>query len=127
MKMGNETKEGAVGRITLRVTNYSFDDLTYRCALCGHGYDVDRIGFYYFIGDTESCVCDLCAKEQAPELVAIRREALSVACLAASRLAKSIRGKIEDVIKEPLEERIMKVLDEICEAADGRFQKSNMG
>ena len=124
--MGNEKKEGAVGRITLRVTNYDLDGRSYICDLCGKACDLDGSGFHYFIEDTEACVCDLCAKEGAPELVAIRKEALSAACLAASRLAKSIRGKIEDVLKTPIEERIMDVLDAICRDTDDRFQKSNM-
>jgi len=125
--MENRIKGVADAQITLRVTNYDFDTRSYICDLCGTKYLLDGSGFYYFIGDTEACVCDLCAEKEAPELVSVRREALSAACLAESRLAECIRTEIASVIKEQFKEQIIRVLDRFCVDTDSRFQKSNMG
>ena len=113
-------------RITLRVTA-SDPESDFECAMCGGQYLTNGSGLDYHVENAEQLICEKCVKEYAPEMVETLREALSFGCLEASRASESIRERIKAAIKVPIEERIMKALDELCRDANDRFQKSNIG
>lgn len=96
------------GKITLFLNNALTND---PCAICGNRTDPDGLDF----GIGKSLVCDECAKKDAPEMVEIREAALSYAEIERSMILSDIRDKISDAIYLPVEQRIMKVLAEICE------------
>ena len=107
---------GREERITLRLNNSLTND---PCKFCGARCDPN--GFDFFTEGTEALVCDSCAKKYAPEMVEIQKAALSYTQRDVSLMVGHIQEKIRDVINEPVEKRIMKVLDEILKGKDIPF------
>jgi hypothetical protein len=102
----SETTAGAEW-ITLKLSNCLTNDL---CVNCGGRCDPG--GFDYYSRGTEALVCENCAKAHAPELVKIREAALSYAEREAAAMAGLIGDRVRRAFKEPLEARIMRVIDE---------------
>ena len=109
----HRAKAGDVRRITLKLSSALTND---PCAICGARCDPG--GLDYFDKTTDGLVCDSCAKKHAPEMVAIQKAAYDFAEGETSLMLDDLRCKVRDAISEPVEKRIMKVLDEICGVAD---------
>ena len=107
---------GDVRRITLKMSNALVNN---PCAFCGGRCDPGGLDF--FAAGTERLVCDSCAKKYAPEMVKIQEAAYNYAKRDVELVRNDIQEKIRDVINEPVEKRIMKVLDEICKDDDIPF------
>lgn len=109
-------KVGDEKRITLMMGHVLTND---PCNFCGGRCDPGGLDFV--AKGTESLVCDQCAATYAPEMVEIQKAALNYAQRDVSLTRNDIREKIRDVIDEPVEKRIMKVLNEICKNDDIPF------
>jgi len=81
------------------------------CVNCGGRCDPG--GLDYFSRGTEALVCENCAKAHAPELVKIREAALNYAEREAQAMAAMIRDRVSQAFNEPIEARIMRVIDEL--------------
>lgn len=95
-------------RITLKLNDTVISD---HCAFCNGIFKPD--GFDYVSTRTGELVCDQCANKYAPEMAEIRRAALKFAETQRSRIRVDIRRKIIDAMLEPIQNRIMKALDQI--------------
>jgi hypothetical protein len=113
-------KTGDEKQITLMMGHVLTND---PCAICGGRCDPG--GLDYVAKGTGRLVCDDCAKKYAPEMVEIQKAALSYAERDVSLTRYDIREKIRDAIDEPVEKRVMKVLDEICKK-DEEDEKQRM-
>lgn len=113
-------KAGEERRILLTMTQKDYAAES-PCGICGNMIGPGS-GLDYFLNNEpdgpSSLVCDACAQKYAPDIIAIRQVAFRFAEREASLTRNDIREKIRDAINEPVEKRVMKVLDEICQTVD---------
>ena len=100
--------------IKLRMNEDFLHNPSAMCTLCREESYYDGSFFHYSIEGTESFVCESCAKKEAPELEAIREEALSAISMAKSYQATYIRKNIKEMIHKSHDEQIIEYVDLIC-------------
>lgn len=119
--MKNETKAaekaGHLRRITLKLSGALKNN---PCAICGVQCDSDG-GLLYYDNQTGQVVCYLCAEKHAPEMIMIQKAANDYAERKSTMMLYDLRDNVRNAISEPVEERIMKVLDGMCEKAEYPF------
>jgi hypothetical protein len=83
------------------------------CAVCGG--ECEPVGLDFFVAGTKESVCDICAMENDCCIYDDRTEAFRYANLRERWMLQNIRSKIQEVVDESAEKRILKLVNEILD------------
>jgi hypothetical protein len=112
-KMRKITNKEVNERITLRINIDFMGKSNSICSLCGDETYHDLSCFHFFIEGSDSFVCEPCAKKKAPELAAIREEALFAIYMGKEDTLRYILGSLRALIRKPLDEMIVEAVEQI--------------
>jgi hypothetical protein len=83
------------------------------CAVCGR--ECEPVGLDFFVAGTKESVCDICAMENDSCIYDDRTEAFRYANLRDRWMLQNIQSKIQEVVDEPVEKRILKLVNEMLD------------
>jgi hypothetical protein len=90
------------------------------CAVCGG--KCHPTGLDLFVAGTTKLICLNCVEKCDPRLYDTWFASRIYATALEGRVAADIRRKIQDIVNEPVEKRIFKLLNEMCDRGAVRFE-----